>query len=566
MACPNPHCNALLPSGAKACPRCQLPLPGVLFMGRYALERVLAAGEFLFAYQAVDTRCNRPVELRYLIAPTSAARDALLAEARAVERLAAPGVQGIVEQLEHEPPVLVLQGATGTPCLEKGHWSELELRALALQVAKQLDALHSRAIVHRDLRPEHLLIQEDGSVRLHGWGWEELLAERSGIKPKRGAEALDYLAPEAAEKAIPRSDLYALGMTLMHMATGKHPAELYDPLSRSYLWQDSHTLSNEFTLLIETLIQTKSSDRLPSSRVLVQKLEALMGTGEETAAPQAPQASRSRHPKENDRRLWLLLLLLLLLWPTKKLTDPDSGWTWRVTRLESVPPAESPARTPSLQQLLPRRMASASQPVKRAIALPSRKAAASPSAIPLGKPSLRKSLPARGGEGASFPLALKVGTRGEVAQSHPPAAKPRPPVLQPASSKARPAPAELRVSTSLHLLTLYRDNMVEMSFPVGLGASDSTPQGRFLVSNKAAFPDYLTPDGRLIPGRDPNNPLGTRWLGLAVQGRSGIGIHGTNEPDSIGDNRSQGCIRLRNEDMEKLYQAMPARAWVLIEP
>lgn len=576
MACPNPHCNALLPSEAKACPRCQLPLPGVLFLGRYAIERIIRRGEFLFAYQALDTRSQQPVELCYLISPAAAARDALLAEARALERLSAPGVQGIVERLKHDPPVLVLQGATGTSCLDKLPWGEAELCSLALQVAKQLDAIHCRAIVHRDLRPEHLLIQEDSSVRIHGWGWDELLAERSGMKPKRRAEALDYMAPEASDKAIASSDLYALGMTLIHLATGKHPSELYDPLSRSYLWQDSHTLSSEFTLLIDTLIQAKASDRLPSSKILVQRLEALMSPSDATHVP--PLASRPS--RKLDRRLWLLLLLLLLLWPIRDLSDPASPWTWRVLLpLIDAHPSTNSNSAPPLQ-LGRRRAASASYLMPRAIAVlpPPNSAARSiadtgkaiprPASSPpagLGTPRELSNFAARGQEEA---LRGKVGMRGNLKGVQPSAprslaGRSDPPCYE---SKSEPSDVELRVSSSQHLLTLYRDSMVEMAFPVGLGASGTTPTGRFMIQNKAVFPDYQTPDGKIIPGRDPDNPLGTRWLGLAVKGRRGIGIHGTNEPESIGDNRSQGCIRLRNDDMETLYQAMPARAWVLIEP
>ncbi|HEY9857582.1 MAG TPA: L,D-transpeptidase, partial [Stenomitos sp.] len=131
---------------------------------------------------------------------------------------------------------------------------------------------------------------------------------------------------------------------------------------------------------------------------------------------------------------------------------------------------------------------------------------------------------------------------------------------------AAPVAWEIRVSQGHHLLEVYRDSLRVMAFPVGLGANGSTPVGRFEITQKAVQPAYRRPDGGTIPGAAPDNPLGSRWMGLVVPGRTGIGIHGTPHLDSIGDDLSLGCIRMRNPDVEKLYQAIPAHVWVSIEP
>jgi lipoprotein-anchoring transpeptidase ErfK/SrfK len=102
------------------------------------------------------------------------------------------------------------------------------------------------------------------------------------------------------------------------------------------------------------------------------------------------------------------------------------------------------------------------------------------------------------------------------------------------------------------------DTLIER-FPVGLGVEGSTPTGRWQVSEKLTNPTYYPPrGGAVVAADDPQNPLGEHWIALqGVEGesvgQSGYGIHGTNEPHTIGKNASLGCIRLHNEDVARLY-------------
>lgn len=90
-------------------------------------------------------------------------------------------------------------------------------------------------------------------------------------------------------------------------------------------------------------------------------------------------------------------------------------------------------------------------------------------------------------------------------------------------------------------------------YRVGSGRDNSTPVGNFKVVNKLKEPPWHH-KGKTIPFGDPENILGTRWMGID---RSGYGIHGTWDPDSIGKQSSAGCIRLRNEEVEELYDLVP---------
>src|SRR5687768_7350431 len=100
------------------------------------------------------------------------------------------------------------------------------------------------------------------------------------------------------------------------------------------------------------------------------------------------------------------------------------------------------------------------------------------------------------------------------------------------------------------------------SFPVGLGADDSTPAGTWTPQERILNPTYFSPrGGGVIDADDPENPLGECWIGLTgidgqAVGKESYGIHGTIEPDSIGKQASMGCIRMRNEDVELVFDLM----------
>jgi len=98
-------------------------------------------------------------------------------------------------------------------------------------------------------------------------------------------------------------------------------------------------------------------------------------------------------------------------------------------------------------------------------------------------------------------------------------------------------------------LALVEHERVVGVYRVSVGAPVSpSPVGTFTIVTRIPNPTYYRP-GKII-GPGPSNPLGTRWIGL---NEKGYGIHGTDEPDSIGFDRSHGCIRLRNRDVEQLF-------------
>lgn len=141
-------------------------------------------------------------------------------------------------------------------------------------------------------------------------------------------------------------------------------------------------------------------------------------------------------------------------------------------------------------------------------------------------------------------------------------------VLPPANLPAAAHPVEdsvyLVIDKSDRTLTVYLNEEPVYRFPVAIGRGDLTPEGEFLIVNKIENPWYSPKN---IPGGDKRNPFGTRWLGLNVPNTGGYkyGIHGTNNPASIGHSVSLGCIRMRNQDVEWLYRHIPIGTNVLIQ-
>lgn len=109
------------------------------------------------------------------------------------------------------------------------------------------------------------------------------------------------------------------------------------------------------------------------------------------------------------------------------------------------------------------------------------------------------------------------------------------------------------VDTSNNTLSLFLNDKLVKTYPVGTAKYRNTPIGEFEMVNKMVNPTWYAQDG-VYPYGDPKNILGTRWMGI---NEPGYGIHGTTEPETIGKYVSRGCIRMHNEDVEELFKIVP---------
>jgi len=119
-----------------------------------------------------------------------------------------------------------------------------------------------------------------------------------------------------------------------------------------------------------------------------------------------------------------------------------------------------------------------------------------------------------------------------------------------AQVQAQPASGRLIVvSIPDRKLVLIEGGVAKRVYPVAVGKpSTPSPAGRFTIVRQVSNPTY-SHNGKVVPP-GPRNPVGSRWMGLSAKG---YGIHGTNEPNSIGNAASHGCIRVGKADLQELY-------------
>jgi LysM repeat protein len=125
----------------------------------------------------------------------------------------------------------------------------------------------------------------------------------------------------------------------------------------------------------------------------------------------------------------------------------------------------------------------------------------------------------------------------------------------------------LRIPTAKVTILIFKQDFEILTFYGGCllraldcatGKDGKTPEGEFVIGTKLVNPDWYAPDGRVYRFGTKENVLGTRWLAFKnTAEHQGFGIHGTSFPESIGTEASMGCIRLRNADVQDLYDLVP---------
>ena len=131
-----------------------------------------------------------------------------------------------------------------------------------------------------------------------------------------------------------------------------------------------------------------------------------------------------------------------------------------------------------------------------------------------------------------------------------------------------PGPWKITLSKKARLLNLWRKEknawQIFAVFPIGVGRKNLTPSGKFKIIDRLRHPKWYGPDGRIFAYGDKDNPLGDYFLKLrrvspnGGKKNEGYGIHGSADDSSMGRSLSNGCIRMKNSDVEILYYLLPA--------
>jgi eukaryotic-like serine/threonine-protein kinase len=211
---------------------------GTLLSKRYRLDAQVGAGGMSTVYRAFDTVLERQVAIKLMhreIAGDSDQLERFRREARAVAQLNHPHVVGVIDAGEEgeedgfTTPYIVFEYVEGETLKERirrnGRLEVAESLAYAIEIARALGAAHEHQIVHRDVKPQNVLIDEEGAAKVTDFGIARTLHQEGLTADGRVLGTTDYVSPEQAlgHPVSGQSDLYSLGIVLFEMLTGDVP-------------------------------------------------------------------------------------------------------------------------------------------------------------------------------------------------------------------------------------------------------------------------------------------------------------------------------------------------------
>ena len=206
---------------------------GTLLSGRYRLDAQIGTGGMSTVYRSFDTVLERPVAIKLMhreIASHSEQLERFRREARSVAQLNHPHIVTVIDAGEDEgTPYIVFEYVDGETLKERirrcGRLAIPEAIAYAIEIARALGAAHERGIVHRDIKPQNVLIDPEGSAKVTDFGIARTLEEEGLTADGRVLGTTDYVSPEQAlgHPVTGQSDIYSLGICLFEMLTGDVP-------------------------------------------------------------------------------------------------------------------------------------------------------------------------------------------------------------------------------------------------------------------------------------------------------------------------------------------------------
>src|SRR6476661_7809107 len=316
-------------------------LVGMQLNGRYRLDAQIGAGGMSTVYRAFDATLERRVAIKLMHRDIAAETDQLerfRREARAVAQLSHPHIVGVIDAGEEDGrPFIVFEYVEGETLKDRirrlGRLPVDEAIAYAIEIARALGAAHARGIVHRDIKPQNVLVDEEGSAKVTDFGIARSLDEDGLTADGRVLGTTDYVSPEQAlgHDVNGQSDIYSLGIVLYEMLTGDVPfhGENQISVAMKHVREDlpdvkrrRPEISAGLAAILDRMTCKDLRKRYPDARTLQADLEDALAieaarqgtsTGEATAVIRTlPARARRRLPFRMRHSLPVLVIIGLI--------------------------------------------------------------------------------------------------------------------------------------------------------------------------------------------------------------------------------------------------------------
>jgi tRNA A-37 threonylcarbamoyl transferase component Bud32 len=313
---------------------------GTVLSGRYRLEAKLGSGGMSTVYLARDTTLDRPVAVKVMHREMSEQADQLerfRQEARAVAKLSHPNVVSVIDAGEDGGhPYIVFEYVEGETLKQRinrvGALDPQEALAYAIEIARGLTVAHARRMVHRDIKPQNVLIDSEGRAKLTDFGISRQLEQDGMTATGRVLGTTDYVAPEQAmgHGVDPRSDVYSLGVVLYEMLIGQVPFHADSQVGVAMkhvneelpdVQQRRPEVSAAAALVVERATAKEPAERYQDVAEMIDDLETALEveaaragstTGEATSILQAVPPAERKLPGRS-RWPWAAVALLALV-------------------------------------------------------------------------------------------------------------------------------------------------------------------------------------------------------------------------------------------------------------
>ncbi|OBA89585.1 serine/threonine protein kinase [Mycobacteriaceae bacterium 1482268.1] len=271
------------------------PLVGAVLDGRYRVDTLIATGGMSGVYRGVDLRLDRPVALKIMDSRYAGDHQFLTRfqrEARAVARLKDPGLVAVYDQgIDGQYPFLVMElieGGTLRELLgERGPMPPHAVAAVLGPVLSGLAVAHHQGLVHRDVKPENVLISDHGEVKIADFGLVRAIAEAKITSTSVILGTADYLSPEQVSTgdAGPASDVYAVGILTYELLTGTTPFKGDTALAVAYQRMDHDVappstaiggVPKQFDEMVLRATARHPADRYPDAEDMATELDAIV--------------------------------------------------------------------------------------------------------------------------------------------------------------------------------------------------------------------------------------------------------------------------------------------------